>query len=226
MTASPHSKAEKTRILIVDDHPMMREGLSSLLGAQADIEVCGQAETAAQALDLIPSRLPSIVIADISLPGKSGIELIKDISAMFPGVSTLVVSMHDEAVYAERVLRAGARGYVMKKEGGQRILEAIRKIRGGEVAVSEKMSAQILRIFSGRSTSGAESPVRQLTDREFEIFELIGRGLATAEMAAELSISAKTVEVHRAHIKDKLRIKTAPELIAYAARWSQATEAQ
>lgn len=224
MTASPHSKAEKTRILIVDDHPMMREGLSSLLGAQADIEVCGQAETAAQALDLIPSRLPSIVIADISLPGKSGIELIKDISAMFPGVSTLVVSMHDEAVYAERVLRAGARGYVMKKEGGQRILEAIRKIRGGEVAVSEKMSAQILRIFSGRSTSGAESPVRQLTDREFEIFELIGRGLATAEMAAELSISAKTVEVHRAHIKEKLQIKSGTELIAYAARWAQSAE--
>jgi len=216
--------AQKTRILIVDDHPMMREGLTSLLGAQPEIEVCGEAETAAQALDMIPSSRPHIVIADITLPGKSGIELLKDIAAMYPEVATLVVSMHEESVYAERALRAGARGYIMKKEGGKRILEAIRKVRAGEVAVSEKMSAQILRIFSGRPGSNAESPVRQLTDREFEVFELIGRGLGTAQMAAELHISVKTVEVHRAHIKEKLRIKTGSELIAYAARWAQSAE--
>jgi len=220
MQASIH----KTRVLIVDDHPMMREGLASLLRAQDDMEMCGEAETAAQALELIPAREPDIVIADITLPGKSGIELIKDITAMYPDVATLAVSMHDETVYAERVLRAGARGYIMKKEGGKRILEAIRKVRAGDVAVSDKMSAQILRIFSGHSASEAESPVRQLTDREFEVFQLIGRGLGTAQMAAELHISAKTVEVHRAHIKEKLQIKTGSELIAYAARWSQSAE--
>ncbi len=129
-----------------------------------------------------------------------------------------------ESVYAERALRAGACGYIMKKEGGRRILEAIRKVRAGEVAVSEKMSAQILRIFSGCQGGDSESPVRHLTDREFEVFELIGRGLGTAQMAAELNISAKTVEVHRAHIKEKLNTNTAIELIAYAARWSQSAE--
>jgi len=221
---SPKPAQKKTRVLIVDDHPMIREGLSSLLAAQPDIEICGQAESAAQALDLIASRKPAIVIADITLPGKSGIELIKDIAAMFPDIKTLAVSMHDESVYAERVLRAGARGYVMKKEGGKRLLEAIRKVRDGDVAVSEKMSAHILRIFSGHSAADSDSPVRQLTDREFEVFELIGRGLGTTQMAAELHISVKTVEVHRAHIKEKLEIQTGTGLIAYAARWAQSSE--
>lgn len=216
--------ARKIRVLIVDDHPMMREGLTSLLGTQPDIEVCGDAETAAQALEMIPSRRPNVVIADITLPGKSGIELVKDIVAMYPDVAALVVSMHDESVYAERVLRAGARGYIMKKEGGRRILDAIRKVFAGDVAVSEKMSAQILRTFSGRPIDCEESPVRQLTDREFEVFELIGRGLGTAQMAAALHISSKTIEVHRVHIKEKLRIRTGSELIAYAARWSQSAD--
>lgn len=223
MSANPPAW-QKLRILLVDDHPMIREGLASLINNQPDLEVCGEAESAPQAIEMIPSCNPGLVIADITLPGRSGIELVKDICAMYPAVASLVVSMHDEAVYAERVLRAGARGYIMKKEGGQRILEAIRKIRSGDVAVSEKMSAQILRLFSGRSGDEQESPVRQLTDREFEVFELIGRGLSTVDMAALLHISAKTVEVHRAHIKAKLQIKTAPELIAYAARWAQSAE--
>jgi len=223
MDPKPHA-AQKTRILIVDDHPMMREGLAALLGSQPDLEICGEAESAPQALDMIPTKRPDIVIADITLPGKSGIELIKDISVMYPKVATLAVSMHDEAVYAERVLRAGARGYIMKKEGGKRILEAIQKVRAGEVAVSEKMSAQILRIYSGRAGGETESPVRQLTDREFEVFELIGRGLGTTQMAAELHISVKTIEVHRAHIKEKLQIKSGTELIAYAARWAESAE--
>jgi DNA-binding NarL/FixJ family response regulator len=222
--AAKNSSEKKTRVLIVDDHPMMREGLASLLGTQPDLEVCGDAETAAQALEMIPRCRPAIVIADITMPGKSGIELIKDIAAMYPEVATLAVSMHDESVYAERVLRAGARGYIMKKEGGKRILEAIRKVRDGEVAVSEKMSAQILRIFSGRPGGDEGSPVRQLTDREFEVFELIGRGLGTAQMAAELHLSAKTVEVHRAHIREKLQIRSGTELIAYAARWAESAD--
>jgi len=216
---------KKTRVLIVDDHPMIREGLTSLLGTQADMEVCGEAGTAAQALALIPASKPAIMIVDITLPGKSGLELVKDIAVMHPEVATLVVSMHDESVYAERVLRAGARGYIMKKEGGKRILEAIRKVAAGDVAVSEKMSAQILRIFSGHpSGEEADSPIRQLTDREFEVFELIGRGFTTVQMAGELHISAKTVEVHRAHIKEKLQIKSGTELIAYAARWAKSSE--
>jgi DNA-binding NarL/FixJ family response regulator len=223
MAAKP-PPGQKTRILIVDDHPMLREGLATLLGTQPDIDVCGEAENAAQALDLIASLQPHIVLADITLPGKSGLELIKDIAAMYPDVATIAVSMHDESIYAERVLRAGARGYVMKKEGGKRILEAIRKVRAGEVAVSEKMSAQILRTFSGRHPGLEESPVRLLTDREFEVFELIGRGLGTAQMALDLHISAKTVEVHRAHIKEKLAIKSGSELIAFAARWAQSAE--
>ncbi len=203
---------------------MMREGLAGLLNAQADMEVCGEAETGSEALELIPACQPAIVIADISLPGKSGIELIKDIAAMYPGVATIAVSMHDESVYAERVLRAGARGYIMKTEGGKRILEAIRKVRAGNVAVSEKMSARILRVFSGQAEDDGQSPVRQLSDREFEVFELIGLGLGTGQIASELHISVKTVEVHRAHIKEKLDIKTGSELIAYAARWGQTVE--
>lgn len=209
---------------MVDDHPMMREGLASLLATQPDIEMCGEAETAGQALELIPVKRPNVVIADITLPGRSGIELIKDITAMYPEVATLAVSMHDESVYAERVLRAGARGYIMKREGGKRILEAIRKVHAGEVAVSEKMSAQILRTFSGHGGAKTESPVRRLTDREFEIFQLIGRGHGTNQIGAELHISAKTVEVHRAHIKEKLGIASGSELIAYAARWSESSE--
>ncbi len=215
-------KAEpKKRILIVDDHPMMREGLVHFIGNQADLEVCGEAETASIALDMIASSKPDVVLADITLPGKSGLELVKDIAAMHPHIATLVVSMHDESVYAERVLRAGGRGYVMKREGGKRIVAAIRKVLAGEVAVSEKMSAKILQIFSGRRGDATESPIEQLTDREFEVFQLIGRGKSTREMAGELHLSAKTVEVHRAHIKEKFGIKTASELISYAARWGQ-----
>ena len=221
--AAKSSAPEKIRILIVDDHPMMREGLVGLIDAQPNLEVCGQAETAAQALDLIPSTRPGIVIGDITLPGKSGIELFKDIAAMYPRIITIAVSMHDESVYAERALRAGARGYIMKKEGGKRILEAIHRVLTGEVAVSEKISAQILRAFSGHAGE-AQSPLHQLTDREFEVFELIGRGMETARMGAALNISAKTIEVHRAHIREKLGIKSGSELIAYAARWAQSVD--
>ena len=162
---------------------------------------------------------PDAVLADVTLPGKSGLELVKDVAVMHPGVETLVLSMHDESVYAERVLRAGGRGYIMKKEGGKRILAAIRKVLAGEIAVSEKMSAKILQIFSGRRDDTPHSPIEQLSDREFEAFQLIGSGKSTRQMAEELHLSAKTVEVHRAHIKERLQIKTAPELISYAARW-------
>lgn len=218
MSAAKQESVEKKRILVVDDHPMMREGVISLIGYQTDLEVCGEAETA-EALEKIDSLKPDAVLADVTLPGKSGLELVKDVAVMHPGVETLVLSMHDESVYAERVLRAGGRGYIMKKEGGKRILAAIRKVLAGEIAVSEKMSAKILQIFSGRRDDTPHSPIEQLSDREFEAFQLIGSGKSTRQMAEELHLSAKTVEVHRAHIKERLQIKTAPELISYAARW-------
>lgn len=214
--------APQKRILIVDDHPMMREGLVHLIGNEPDLVVCGEAETARQAFEAIAASKPDIALVDITLPDKSGLELIKDLGAMHPDVALLVISMHDETVYAERVLRAGGRGYIMKQEGGKRILAAIRKVLGGDIAVSEKMSAKILQIFSGRRSQGGESPIGRLTDREFEVFQLIGRGRSTRQAAADLHVSVKTIEVHRLHIKEKLEIASATELISYAARWVQA----
>jgi DNA-binding NarL/FixJ family response regulator len=155
---------------------------------------------------------------DISLPDKNGLELIKDIQAAKPGLPILVVSMHDEALYAERVLRAGGRGYVMKQEGGKRMLQAIRQVLTGQIFVSEKMSARILEMFSGRR-SVSTSPVERLSDREFEVFQLIGQGKGTREIAQHLHLSIKTVEVHRANIKQKLKLKTATDLVRHAVRW-------
>jgi DNA-binding NarL/FixJ family response regulator len=162
------------------------------------------------------------MIVDISLPGKSGLELIKDIHVLRPEALILVVSMHDEALYAERVLRAGARGYIMKQEGGRRLMEAIRHVLNGQVYVSEKMSAKILEIFSGRRSQVGSSPVERLSDREFEVFQLIGEGKGTRDIAGHLHLSVKTVEVHRAKIKEKLNLKTATDLVRYAVRWAEA----
>jgi DNA-binding NarL/FixJ family response regulator len=159
------------------------------------------------------------VLADISLPGKNGLELIKDFHAVRPGLPVLVISMHDESLYAERVLRAGGRGYIMKQEGGKKLMQAIRQVLGGKIYVSEKMSGDILEMFSGRRAGAESSPVEKLTDREFEVFQFIGRGKGTREIAEKLHLSVKTVEVHRLNIKTKLKFKSAPELIHFAARW-------
>lgn len=209
----------RKQILIVDDHPMMREGLAALIQAQSDLAVCGQAADAREAFRAVESLSPDLVLMDISLPGKSGLEAIKDILALRPGLTILVISMHDEALYAERVLRAGARGYIMKQEGGKRIMEAIRTVLENKVFVSEKMSARILQAFTGRRTEAAASEVESLTDREFEVFQLIGRGRSTKEIGDQLHISVKTVEVHRVNIKTKLKVATSSELVHYAVRW-------
>ncbi|HWD20334.1 MAG TPA: response regulator transcription factor [Verrucomicrobiae bacterium] len=210
----------KKRILIVDDHPMMREGLAQLVNSQTDLTACGEAGDAMQGLDQVKALRPDMVLADITLPGRNGLEFIKDILALAPALTVLVISMHDESLYAERVLRAGGRGYIMKQEGGKKILEAIRQVASGKIYLSEKMSAQILEVFSGRrGESGGESKVETLTDREFEVFQLIGLGLGTKEMARRLNLSAKTVDVHRANIKAKLKLASMPELIRYAVRW-------
>ena len=208
-----------TRILIVDNHPMMRKGLAQLIGQQPDMMVCGEAGDASEALEKVRLLQPDLVLAEITLPGRNGLELIKDIQALEAGVAVLVISMHDESFYAERVLRAGGRGYVMKQEGGKKILEAIRQVSAGQIFVSEKISARILEIFSGRRHKAGKSAVENLTDREFEIFQLIGQGMGTKVLAQELHISTKTIEVHRANIKAKLQIKTMAELIRHAVRW-------
>jgi DNA-binding NarL/FixJ family response regulator len=216
-----NSKAKK-RILIVDDHPMMRQGLAQLITSEPDLMVCCEADTAGQALDLAAAQKPDLALVDISLPDKNGLELIKDIHVLCPKVLILVVSMHDESLYAERVLRAGARGYIMKQEGGKKLVDAIRQVLSGRIYVSEKMSARILEIFSGRRSENAGSSVERLSDREFEVFQLISEGKGTREIAGHLHLSVKTVEVHRANIKEKLKVNTATDLIRYAVRWSEA----
>jgi DNA-binding NarL/FixJ family response regulator len=209
----------KHRILIVDDHPIMRQGLAQLINSEPDLTVCCEAASAGQALDTIACGAPDLVLADISLPDKNGLELIKDVQALQPGLPVLVLSMHDEAIYAERVLRAGGRGYIMKQEGAAKVMEAIRQVLNGQIYVSAKMSAKILETFSGRRPGVLSSPVERLSDREFEVFELLGHGKGSREIAAQLHLSIKTVEAHRANIKHKLELKTAPELIRCAVRW-------
>jgi DNA-binding NarL/FixJ family response regulator len=207
------------RVLIVDDHPMTRAGLVHVINHQSDLVVCAEAENAADALDAVDAWEPDLVLADITLPGKSGLELIKDIKAIRPELPILVISMHDESLYAERVLRAGARGYITKQEGGEKLMQAVRHVLSGQIYVSEKMSAHILERFSGGQAAPVCSLVAQLSDREFGVFELLGQGLSAHEIAARLHISTKTVDAHRANIKAKLAIKTTSELISYAARW-------
>ena len=218
MSAKRKAAPLPKKIFIVDDHPMMREGLAQLLSHEIDLAVCGEAEDAAEALSKIETLKPDLVLLDITLRSTNGLELLKDLRIRVPDLAILVISMHDESLYAERALRAGARGYIMKQEGGKKLMEGIRQVLSGRTYVSEKISAKILDTFSGRR-SAAASPVELLTDREFEVFQLIGRGSSTKEIAAQLHVSVKTVEVHRVNIKEKLGIGTAAELIHYAVRW-------
>ncbi len=213
------NKSHARRVLIVDDHPMMRTGLAQLIDNEPDLRVSAEADTAGQAIDLVSRQKFDLVLLDISLPDKNGLELIKDLRALKPELPLLVVSMHDEMIYAERALRAGARGYIMKQEGGQKFLTAIRQVLAGRVYVSEKMSARILENFSGAPAQNSGSPVKGLSDREFEVFQLIGEGIGTRDIAGRLHLSVKTVEVHRANIKEKLGLATATELVHYAVRW-------
>ena len=209
----------RRRILLVDDHPFMRAGLGALIDRQADLAVCGEAGNPAEAFAQLRQSKPDLVLTDLTMPGRSGLEFIKDLLAAEPELTVLVISMHDEAVYAERVLRAGARGYIMKEAGGENLLTAIRQVLRGEVYVSPKMSARILENLSGARPRGSSSPIEKLTDREFEVFQLIGQGKSTRDIAAQLSLSPKTVDVHRANIKEKLGLQDATALIRHAVRW-------
>ena len=219
LTAKKPAPGARCSVLIVDDHPFLRVGLSESLASEPGLSVCGAVGTAEEALTATEKLRPDLVLADLNLPGKSGLELIKDLASLRPGLPVIVLSMHDEEIYAERCLRAGARGYLMKSEAPEKLAAAIRHVLGGGIHVSAQTSAHILNLFSGGRGPKKDSPLGQLTDREFEIFQWIGRGLATREIARRLHISAKTVETHRVHIKTKLDLTTSAELIAFAARW-------
>jgi len=215
----------KCRVFLLDDHPIVLAGFRLLLNAQPDMEVCGTAASAEEAIGCALAAKPDLVITDVTLPGRDGLEFIRDITAMIPGVRVLVVSMHDELLYAERALRAGARGFLMKEAGAEKMLAAIRHVIAGQIYVSDRMSAKILDAFSSGTPRGAASPIEKLSDREFEVFRLLGAGETTKKIASMLHISAKTVAVHRGHIKEKLGITTAAELSHRAYRWLEANPA-
>ena len=208
-----------TRIMVVDDHPMTRSGLAGIINQQPDLRVCCEAGNPAEAMNELTKLVPDLVVTDLTMPGRSGTEFIKDLRALHPELPILVVSMHDEEVHGERALRAGARGYLMKDAGAAKMLEAIRQVAGGQVYVSPKMSAKILDTMTGRRPRGSTSPIEKLSDREFEVFQLIGQGRSTREIAKELHLSSKTVDVHRAHIKAKLDLGDATALVRHAVRW-------
>ena len=210
---------QKHRVFLVDDHPIVLTGITLMLDAQSDITVCGTASAAEEALDKIRAAQPVLVITDLTLPGRSGLDLIKDLIALDPEIQILVVSMHDELLYAERALRAGARGYLMKEAGAEAMLAAIRRVLSGQVFVSDRIAAKVLNALSAQRPRGADSPIEKLSDREFEVFRLLGEGKTTKEIASQLHLSHKTVAVHRGHIKDKLAIKSATELVHQAVRW-------
>jgi len=217
-TPAPAAPA-RCRILVIDDHPFMRAGLAQLIDRQTDMQVCGEAGNPAEAVGALARCTPDLVLTDLTMPGRSGLDFIKDLLAQNGKLPVLVVSMHDETIYAERVLRAGARGYIMKEAGGENLLAAIRRIIQGEVYLSPAMSARILENLSGRRPRGSSSPIEKLTDREFEVFQLIGQGKSTRDIAAQLNLSSKTVDVHRGHIKEKLELKDTTALVRHAVRW-------
>jgi DNA-binding NarL/FixJ family response regulator len=220
----PDFLARKSRVFVVDDHPLVRDGLSTLINQESDLEVCGIAEDAASALPAIAASRPHIALIDISLKNTSGLELIKDLKIQQPSVEVIVVSMHDEMLYAERALRAGARGYVMKRETTRNVLTAVRRVLEGGVYLSDNVVARMASLVAGerqRDSASAER-VEQLSDRELEIFRLLGRGCSTAEIADVLHINFKTVQAYCSRAKEKLGLTTAIELRRAATRWEDA----
>ncbi len=210
---------KEVRVFLVEDHPIVRDGLVQLLSREEDLTICGEAENAFEALEAMSTAKPDLLIVDISLRASSGLELIKDVKARFPEVLVLVLSMHDESLYAERALAAGAKGYVMKEEATETLLAAIRRVLGGGVWVSERMAGRLLHKVADTGTPTALGPLERLTDRELQVFEMIGRGMITRQIAADLDLSVKTVESYRANIKQKLGLKGSVELVRHAIQW-------
>ncbi len=217
--SAPEPKGQK-RIFIVDDHPVFREGLVSIVQAEPAWTVCGQAESAAKALTEIERLKPDLVLADIALHGPSGLELIKDLRDLWTELVVLVISMHDERLYAERALRAGARGYIMKQEPPENLLEAMRQVLSGQMYLSPQISFRVLRSLDSRHRKGTAATAL-LTDRELEILSLIAQGEDSQAIGRRLNLSPKTVDAHRGHIKVKLKLRSGTELISYASRWAE-----
>ncbi len=222
MTKDPHSgrqPAGVSKIIIVDDHPIVRQGLAALINQQKDMTVCAQAADGREAMEQIGKFEPDLVTIDLTLGDSGGLELIKNIKSRYPNLPMLVISIHDEALYAERVLRAGARGYIMKQEATENVTEAIGKVLAGQVYVSECMSDRIVRSFLGGTAKTKSPSVSNLSDRELEVFRLIGQGYGTRKIAEMLHLSIKTIETYRAHIKFKLDLDNAAHLLQYAVQW-------
>jgi len=211
---------KKNRVLVVDDHPVVRQGLALLINREPDLVVCGEAENASTAMQLVTSTNPDILVVDISLDGPDGLDLLKSIRILYPQLPVLILSMHDESIYAERALRAGAQGYIMKQEATEKVLVALRRILSHEIYVSDRISNRMLQRYIGNPGSDRPSSVADLTDRELEVFRLIGDGHSTRQIAESLGISVKTVESYQAHIKDKLSLRTGRELVQHAIQWS------
>jgi DNA-binding NarL/FixJ family response regulator len=212
------------RILVVDDHPLMRDAFRDLLEEERDLEIVGESESISKAVQLLEERKPDLLLVDISLEDGNGLELIKQARALLPEILIVVVSMHDERLYAERALRAGASGYVSKHEPADVILEGIRQVLSGHIFVSDRMQDRLLRRLQEGGEEVDRSAVESLSDRELEVFEMIGQGLATREIAAKLNLSVKTVDTHRHRIKEKLNIGSGSQLVRHAVRWSLENE--
>lgn len=218
MQRSRTSDKPVKRVVLIDDHPIMRHGLAQLIRAEDGLDVIGEAGSARDGLEIVGRLKPDLAVIDLTLPDKNGLELVKDIRAAYPATQCLVLSMHDETLYGERSLRAGARGYVMKEEAADHLITAIHKIINGGVYISETLNARMLEQVTGASRTKATG-MDALTDRELEILTLIGKGVATKIIAAQLSISARTVEAHRAHIKEKLGMTDGAALVRHAVQW-------
>jgi DNA-binding NarL/FixJ family response regulator len=210
----------KKMVFVVDDHPIVRQGLTLLINQEPDLAVCGTAEEMGSALRAIQSAEPDILIVDISLSGPDGLELLKNIRMSYPAMPVLMLSMHDESIYAERALRAGANGYIMKQEATEKVLLALRRILGGEIYVSERIAKNMLQHYIRAGAATVGPIIAELTDRELEVFRLIGEGHGTRQIADALHLSVKTVESYQAHIKDKLALRSARELVQYAVQWA------
>ena len=215
-TTGTPTKQRRARVLLVDDHTIIRERLAALINQEPDLVTCGEAEDAFSGLEAVEELMPNIVIVDLSLKDTHGIELIKDIKLRQPELPVLVLSMHDESLYAERAIRAGARGYITKQEATKKVMTAIRRVLAGDIYVSDRMAATILHRLAGDKSEAKGSPLACLTDRELEIFHLLGEGIPARQIAKTLHVSVKTVEAHREHIKAKLNFKTSAELLRYA----------
>ena len=221
MSSPASSRPKVAKVLLVDDHPIVRQGVRALIDQEEDLAVCGEAESEIEALKIIEQTHPDIAVVDLSLKGSSGLSLTREINTRYPDLRVLVLSMRDEAFYAERLLRAGARGYITKEQGSEQIITGIRRVLAGGIYLSESLASKMLSTMVKGADNQGQSPINRLSDRELAVFELIGHGLTTRDIAKQLHLSVKTVESHREHIKAKLDLAGAPDLLKHAIQWVQ-----